>query len=239
MQQAPKVTIGIPTANVFISSSLPAAGPLAFGESGVKSRVKNILSFKKPGLWVILGAIILCAGTIVVLASNPNLTGKADTKAETDEKRVTQEDLYGLYLFDENLYTTPISSYFPPSKGIQLYYEISADSLVIIDKEQDTTKEYPAFYEKKAVDENTFNFSFSDMEGIPDISQYKDCYQYAVFTTGDSLEYKLYVMDDEVWIASFNGEESWLWSIYEIIRSEDKGTAPIIDENSEKKKLQV
>ena len=198
----------------------PAAGPLAFGESGVKARVKNILKFKKPGIWVILAALLLCAGVIIVCASNPDLTGK-----DTAVNQKTEEELYGLYVFDENLYTTPISSSFTPSKGRLLYFEIAADSLRVIDKEQGTTKEYTAVYEKKAVDENTFVVPFSDMAVPPDISQYKDCYQYAVFSSGDSLEYRLYIMDNEVWLASFSGKDSWLWSLYKIIRSEDSSIA--------------
>ena len=193
---------------------LPAAGPLAFGESGVKARVKNILNFKKPGIWVILAAILLCAGTIIVCVSNPNLAGKKPADVQT----VTQEDLYGRYVFDKNLYTTPISSYLPPPEGGILYYEITADSLTVIDKEQGTTKKYTAEYEKKAVDENTFAVPFSDMAVPPDISKYTNCYQYAVFSSGDSQEYRLYSMDSEVWLAFFTGKDSWVWSIYKINR---------------------
>lgn len=194
----------------------PAAGPLAFGESGVKARVKNILKFKKPGIWVILAAVLLCAVTIIVCTSNPDFTGK-----ETSANQISAKELSGLYVFDKNLYTTPMSSSFPPSKGSLLYFEIAADSLRVIDKEQGTTKEYTAVYEKKAVDENTFAVPFSDMAVPPDISQYKNSYQYAVFSSGDSWEYRLYIIDNEVWIASFSGRDSWLWSLYKITRSED------------------
>lgn len=38
-------------------SGLP--GPLAFGETGVKGRVKNILKYKKPGFWVSMTAVII------------------------------------------------------------------------------------------------------------------------------------------------------------------------------------
>jgi beta-lactamase regulating signal transducer with metallopeptidase domain len=38
-------------------SGLP--GPLAFGETGVKGRVKNILNYKKPGFWVSITAIVI------------------------------------------------------------------------------------------------------------------------------------------------------------------------------------
>ena len=43
-----------------IKSSKISACPVAFGEIGVKERVKNILSYKKPLLWIIIASIVLC-----------------------------------------------------------------------------------------------------------------------------------------------------------------------------------
>lgn len=50
--------------------------PLAFGEGEVKSRVKNILSYKKPGFWGILLAVAVVILTGVVLISNPKASEK-------------------------------------------------------------------------------------------------------------------------------------------------------------------
>ncbi len=36
-----------------------SACPLAFGETGVKSRIKSVLSYKKPALWVLIGALLI------------------------------------------------------------------------------------------------------------------------------------------------------------------------------------
>ena len=54
-----------------------AACPLAFGEIGVKERVKSVMNYKKPTLWVTLLAAALC----VVLAGC-FLTDPADSKTE-------------------------------------------------------------------------------------------------------------------------------------------------------------
>jgi len=48
-----------------------AACPLAFGEVSVKARVKSVLSYKKPALWIIIGAIAVCAVTAVCFLTNP------------------------------------------------------------------------------------------------------------------------------------------------------------------------
>ena len=45
--------------------------PLAFGEGDTKSRIKNILNYKKPPFWIAVGAIVLCGALIVGLMANP------------------------------------------------------------------------------------------------------------------------------------------------------------------------
>lgn len=45
--------------------------PLAFGEVGVKERVKNVLNYKKPAFWVIAAAIIACGLVTVCFATSP------------------------------------------------------------------------------------------------------------------------------------------------------------------------
>lgn len=49
----------------------PSPSPLAFGESGVKSRIKNALKWKKPKVWVTLLATILCVAAVAACAANP------------------------------------------------------------------------------------------------------------------------------------------------------------------------
>ena len=48
-----------------------AACPLAFGEVGVKERVKGVLNYKKPAFWIILIAIIVCIVLAVCLMTDP------------------------------------------------------------------------------------------------------------------------------------------------------------------------
>ena len=48
-----------------------AACPLAFGEVGVKERVKGVLNYKKPAFWIIPVAMILCIVLAVCLMTNP------------------------------------------------------------------------------------------------------------------------------------------------------------------------
>ena len=48
-----------------------AACPLAFGEVSVKERVKSVMNYKKPALWVIIIAVIVCVGVAVCFLTNP------------------------------------------------------------------------------------------------------------------------------------------------------------------------
>ena len=48
-----------------------AACPLAFGEIGVKERVKSVMNYKKPTFWIILLAIIACVVLAVCFLTDP------------------------------------------------------------------------------------------------------------------------------------------------------------------------
>jgi len=45
--------------------------PLAFGEISVKQRIKNILNFRKPATWLVVGTLILCIVLVVCFMTNP------------------------------------------------------------------------------------------------------------------------------------------------------------------------
>ena len=47
------------------------ACPLAFGETGVKERIRSVLNYKKPAFWVILGAVAACIVAAVCFLTNP------------------------------------------------------------------------------------------------------------------------------------------------------------------------
>lgn len=61
--------------DALLSCSVPRrmidACPLAFGEIGVKERVKNVLNYKKPTFWLVFVAIIICLVVAVCFLTNP------------------------------------------------------------------------------------------------------------------------------------------------------------------------
>ncbi len=65
-----------------------AACPVAFGEIGVKERVKNALSYKKPMLWIIVAAIIITSVVAVLFLTSPQ-NGDDASSQKTDESSDT------------------------------------------------------------------------------------------------------------------------------------------------------
>ncbi len=80
-----------------------AACPLAFGEVGVKTRVKAVLWYKKPGYWVSVAAVLVCIAVAICFLTNPkaqeepdpspaNYKNVAELAYQMDDVTVTQAD---------------------------------------------------------------------------------------------------------------------------------------------------
>ena len=83
----------------------PTPCPLAFGETGIRGRIKNILKYKKPKAYVSIISILLCAAAIVAFASNPKsddldkIVGEdyiVENKTETQQDAFSPQDIYDL-----------------------------------------------------------------------------------------------------------------------------------------------
>lgn len=66
-----------------------SACPVAFGEIGIKERIKKILTYKKPAVWIIGIAVIVCVIVAICFMTNPKA---ADIPAEDEEEPVTSID---------------------------------------------------------------------------------------------------------------------------------------------------
>lgn len=74
-----------PYSEALINCSVPrrsiAACPLAFGEVGVKGRIKSVLNYKKPAFWLIAVTLAACVAVGVCFLTDPKDSGD-DTKTE-------------------------------------------------------------------------------------------------------------------------------------------------------------
>ena len=62
------------------------ASPLAFGESNVKGRVKNVLNYRRPAFWVIILTAVLLVVAGIGLCANPE--GQQDTDEQNPKSMV-------------------------------------------------------------------------------------------------------------------------------------------------------
>ena len=68
-----------------------AACPLAFGEVGVKARIKSVMHYKKPAFWIILAAILASVAAAVLLLTDPLEEIPAETTHPTETAQPTGE----------------------------------------------------------------------------------------------------------------------------------------------------
>lgn len=54
-----------------VNRRMIAACPLAFGEAGVKERVKSVMNYKKPAFWIVILAVITCIAVAICFLTNP------------------------------------------------------------------------------------------------------------------------------------------------------------------------
>ena len=88
-----------------VNRRFPAPEPLAFGETSVKSRIRNVLCWKKPNRWISVCAAAVCLVVIAACAANPvehavvepNLAADEETQEYFHEAVSLAEELIGRY----------------------------------------------------------------------------------------------------------------------------------------------
>ena len=76
--------------NCSVNRRILAACPLAFGEVGVKDRVKSVLNYKKPAFWIIVVAIVASIVTAVCFLTDPVDKKTDDPTQQTDPSTSTE-----------------------------------------------------------------------------------------------------------------------------------------------------
>ena len=82
---------------VLLACSMPRKAvitcPLAFGEVGVKERVKNALHYKKPAFWVVAASVAVCVVVAVCFLTNPPTDTDAAGLVGFRREQVTYADV--------------------------------------------------------------------------------------------------------------------------------------------------
>ena len=64
---------------------LITACPLAFGETGVKARIRSVLNYKKPAFWLVLAAVLVSAAVAVCFLTDPKREDPAQNPPAAEE----------------------------------------------------------------------------------------------------------------------------------------------------------
>ena len=81
-----------------VNRRMIAACPLAFGEVGVKERVKSVMNYKKPAFWVVVAAVIACAVLAACFLTNPITMGDHFVLTNTGSPANTNKLSYDIQL---------------------------------------------------------------------------------------------------------------------------------------------
>ena len=85
-----------------------AAGPLAFGEIGVKKRIQSVLNYRKPAFWMVGLAILALVVTSLCFLTNPKAAKDPEQTMETAEYQLPDgleaENADDLTIFTPNVY---------------------------------------------------------------------------------------------------------------------------------------
>jgi len=218
-----------------LSLSMKQSGflaPLAFGESNVKARIKNILNYKKPGFWVICLACILVVAVSVVLAANPSNKSQNPSLASADKFLEYKTD----YVGDASKVGNIIWLLNFPEKIEYDYFELHTDNapygITVHFKTDASTKDYYAAalnqapFKKNAIimfsligNADYLNFDLNDGENSyivkytreqADAAIGKDVRKFAVDQNKFSLLLK---MLDDLEKSNFNPIVSFAWEV--------------------------
>jgi len=138
-----------------------AACPLAFGEVGVKKRVKSVLSYKKPAFWIVIVAVIVCMLSAVCFLTNPTLkkpegnntsSGNASNEQTSDTDSETSSLPAVSKVYSKNsvwLACETINENGKPKKSTHL--DPNGKKVAEINYDSEGNKTYTYFYEDGSV----------------------------------------------------------------------------------------
>ena len=98
------------------------ACPLAFGETGVRERIKAALRYKKPAFWIVLAAVAVCLLASVCFLTNPAYSTTVTPEEEQMLRQMMNEHGYSnLHLHTDVLYNRSGSAWCLLAKNDEMY----------------------------------------------------------------------------------------------------------------------
>ena len=192
----------------------PAPGPLAFGESGVKGRIKNVLRFKQPSKGLTLAAALLCLLGLAACALNP----KTEAEEPSHTPAVIGEVTEGrVFVSSACLYMNPLSSFAGIDGDSGCRYIVEGENFDIVRRASGETEHFTGVtWDYTAFTQKEWQSWFGAITlPRPDISGYgKTIY----FDLSD--QYRVLNMDGELWLMQRKHSPElgdYVWSVFSLI----------------------
>ena len=166
-----------------------------------------------PGKRTLTAAVAIC---VAVAAVGPLFAMTAPKSPENADAGI-----FGCYIFDENIFTNPLSSFFAFGE-LPHVYGFDDEAFIIADTGSGGVRSYSVEYYNTPVGLDPF-FMLADelydpFHSLPDLAQFKERYLLAVMSDESGPISGLYRMDNELWLVSLSGGR--IWSIYRIIKTD-------------------
>ncbi len=179
--------------------------PLAFGGGNIKLRIKNVLNYKKPTLFIIVLSIIVFIATEVTLMTNPKDIRNIYTSTIITSKIQTPNSVIYLAPFysvteEKFLKDRATNKYQFNEKLFEVKSNINVEKIIVNNP----------IYQEIAIGEK-INV-IGDMS--IDISNFNKKQSFQVFTSnGNDTRYIIYKMDAQTWISHWGwyGENNDTW----------------------------
>ena len=175
----------------------------------------NPNSPNNPGKRAMIAAVAICAAVAV---AGPVIATATAPKNIDDV-------VAGCYVFDKNIYTSPLSStlYFG---GLPYVYAFDGDAFVIASTGGGLAQAYTVERCKTPVGADEFKPNSESFFSPPSLEGFRERYLLAVMSNSYGPKYGLYSMDGEIWLADIS-KSVGIWCIHRLARTEATTLADI------------
>ena len=101
-----------------------AACPLAFGEVGVKERIKRVMNYKKPAFWIIVTAVVICVAVAICFLTNPSNDSQTHNAGSSEVQTLSLNDVIAFSEKGDKLTWSDFDQYKYYETGSGLYIRV-------------------------------------------------------------------------------------------------------------------
>lgn len=191
-----------------ISRHMIAACPVAFGEVGVKERIRSVLNYKKPAFWIIVVGVVVCLVVALCFLTNPKeetLPPPEVGEGDFPEENMAQpaENVPGSMENEETIFTSDILTE-PPM--MQVVYEDKTVEVASANWQWSFANESGEMTSKNASGAHPLESSYDDSGAYIYVEQNKELHPAELLFSvmPDSIEVTNYWPSSKMWFLEGN-----------------------------------